>query len=204
MTTPKEALELKPCPFCGGQAIKDTSGEFRHHGINYPVHRIRCDKSDCLAMPRVKNPIEGACIDAWNTRATASFEGDAVERVARIIDPRAFENWQGLYDYCKDNDEEFRRRCADYFHKADCDEARTKARAILAAGPVPDEAAIRADEREKIKDLSCESLLVMSDGYLNNPADDNVRVALSNAAVLIFGKERALRIRAAIRSGGGE
>lgn len=76
--------------------------------------------------------------------------------------------------------------------------------ALLATGLVPDEAAVRADEREKIKDLSCESLLVMSDGYLNNPADDNVRVALSNAAVLIFGKERALRIRAAIRSGGGE
>lgn len=72
--------------------------------------------------------------------------------------------------------------------------------ALLATGVVPDESAIRADEREKVKDLACESLLVMSDGYLNDPADDNVRIALSNAAVFMFGKERAQRIRSAIRS----
>ncbi|MGX9443898.1 hypothetical protein ACWX0K_15150 [Nitrobacteraceae bacterium UC4446_H13] len=60
--------------------------------------------------------------------ALASLEGDAVERVARIIDP-TFD--VGI-------DESPARKTA-----------LRKARAILATGLVPDKAAVRADEREK-------------------------------------------------------
>lgn len=118
------------------------------------------------ALERIKLLVVGDKIPNWqddftttSTRghiadlcdaALASLEGDAVERVARIIDPHSFQAWQGLYDYSrKEGDEGLAKRCADHFHKAGCDEALAKARAILATGLVPDEAAIRADEREK-------------------------------------------------------
>lgn len=73
------------------------------------------------------------------------------------------------------------------------------ARAILATGLVPDEAAIRADEREKMLDKVCENLIVLSRG--DESTLGIARVALNNAAVFICGADRAKR---AIRSGGGE
>lgn len=56
------------------------------------------------------------------------------EDVARVIDPRAFENWQSLFDYSvnADGNEDAARRCADHFHKAVVDDAMSKARDILA------------------------------------------------------------------------
>lgn len=59
------------------------------------------------------------------------------EAIARIIDPHAFNAWEGLYEFSKKNDDEaFARRCADHFHKADCDAALAKADAIIASLPV--------------------------------------------------------------------
>ncbi|MGX9392523.1 hypothetical protein ACWX0K_20550 [Nitrobacteraceae bacterium UC4446_H13] len=63
-------------------------------------------------------------IEHWSASYTASLEGDAVERVARIIDP-TFD--VGI-------DESPARKTA-----------LRKARAILATGLVPDKAAVRAD-----------------------------------------------------------
>lgn len=65
----------------------------------------------------------------------ASPEPDAArEKIARIIDGRAFDNWQGQYDYAiKDNPAEFAQRCADAYYKEAKDMALEKAEAILAA-----------------------------------------------------------------------
>lgn len=59
-----------------------------------------------------------------------------------------------------------------------------------------------ADEREKHLDSACESLLVFADGYRKEIDGGAIGIALSNAAFLVFGKERVSQIAAAIRSGG--
>lgn len=78
------------------------------------------------------------------TAILAAPPSAAREKIARVIDPSAFKNWQGQYDYGlkANSNEPEARRCADYFHKAACDEALAKADAILAL--LPDAAAIRA------------------------------------------------------------
>jgi hypothetical protein len=60
----------------------------------------------------------------------------AREEVAGIIDPRAFQSWQGLYDYClKDGENaDFAKRCADAFHGEAINEALAKADIIFARG----------------------------------------------------------------------
>lgn len=61
------------------------------------------------------------------------------EEIARIINPDAFELWQAQFDYSsKSEGVEFARRCADYYHQKDCDEARLKADAILSLHPGSD------------------------------------------------------------------
>jgi len=84
--------KLKPCPFCGGEAIEARESRderFGYCGINV----IRC--KDCPAMVRVSDP-QGPngwaersgmpeAITAWNTRAAAALEpsGDVVEAAWR-------------------------------------------------------------------------------------------------------------------------
>lgn len=58
-----------------------------------------------------------------------------------------------------------------------------------------DEAAIRADEREKCLNQVCESLFVLADGWKEQPGKEETATAVSNAAVFICGKERAIAIR---------
>ena len=69
-------------------------------------------------------------------RALVSFEGDAVEKVARIIDPHSFMDIPFTDDHV----------LLDMVEQSKND-ALHKARRILATGLVPDEAAIRADQR---------------------------------------------------------
>lgn len=87
--------------------------------------------------------VRGSTSDRSSTRSevTPSLEGDAAERVARIIDPYA---WTDLDDMTPT--ERFVRESRLPWMRED---ALAKARAILATGLVPDEAAVRADEREK-------------------------------------------------------
>lgn len=127
MTTPKEALELKPCPFCGGTntSAADTG-----------VHWVACNSCDA------EGPIRDTgheAIAAWNTR-TASLQGeDAVERVARRHNLLVIARESG--------GKEFGPNTWNISFTDETWQAFTHA--ILATGLVPDEAAIRADEREK-------------------------------------------------------
>lgn len=87
--------------------------------------------------------------------ALASLEGDAVERVARIIAGPLCDATNGEHSIAVQGDYRFCTQCGETISKRTIGivEARTKARAILATGLVPDEAAIRADEREKCAKL---------------------------------------------------
>ena len=58
--------ELKPCPFCGGEAyyrshLDPTVGE---------CSTVRCDNMDCPVFPLVDREAGGDAITAWNTRAS--------------------------------------------------------------------------------------------------------------------------------------
>ncbi len=109
MTTPKEALEKCASALQALQverSIIKFTGKWEHYG-----------------SMRVSDILDQA------NDALASLEGDAVERVARIIDPGAWRD-QG-YKHA-----EWRIQ-----------QSLIKARAILATGLVADEASIRGDER---------------------------------------------------------
>lgn len=114
--------------------------------------------------------------------ALASLEsGDARERIARIIDPKAFdqklhasEGWKSSWVITRQSD------------------ALAKADAILASGLAPNESAIRADERERCAKIADEHSLSYDNEWNRN---------LGKASDLV---EACEDIAAAIRSGGGE
>ena len=59
--------ELKPCPFCGGEAVRQTlpSDEFGNDGGDV----IECEK--CLASSHVEFGRKENLVSAWNTRDPA-------------------------------------------------------------------------------------------------------------------------------------
>lgn len=88
MTTP---LELKPCPFCGGEAESDSARNYRNISTGTPekaaaIYCTKCsaDMTWCYRdTPEIeRDQVMTLLIEQWNTRATTSLEGDAVERVA--------------------------------------------------------------------------------------------------------------------------
>ncbi|MEU7656810.1 hypothetical protein AB0C41_32845 [Micromonospora taraxaci] len=102
--------------------INTHDGQWRSVGTCWRWHPY----VESLSVPKVS--IEPAA-------PTTSPEPDAVrDKIARIIDGRAFDNWQGQYDYAiKDNPAEFAQRCADAYYKEAKDTALEKADAVLAA-----------------------------------------------------------------------
>ena len=59
--------ELKPCPFCGGDAVIEAI---------YDDYEVRC--TDCGNGTLILESVKGRAIDAWNTR-TGSAELEAVK-----------------------------------------------------------------------------------------------------------------------------
>ena len=61
--------ELKPCPFCGGEAVRQTlpSDEFGNDGGDV----IECEK--CLASSHVEFGRKENLVSAWNTRAPVEY-----------------------------------------------------------------------------------------------------------------------------------
>lgn len=135
----KEALELLPCPFCGSAAEiergNDHHGEWFNLGCSCHWGNVEPD-SACSAgrMWYTAEPEdEPKAIATWNTRATLSPPaGERREAIARAV--RFFIDSEVVtmkYGF---------KYSIDAFEKLIDD---------LASGLVQDEAAIRADEREK-------------------------------------------------------
>ena len=88
-------VELKPCPFCGGEAAYHTdsgpTGEvYGWVGCN------QCDAMSCHIDVRSMQPEETHPIDAWNTRAEQAAElakyKALAETLAGALEPFA-EEW---------------------------------------------------------------------------------------------------------------
>lgn len=56
-------ISLKPCPFCGGEAVATYDSEYNPKGVYW----VSCGR--CGAMPRGVFNTEVEAIEAWNTRA---------------------------------------------------------------------------------------------------------------------------------------
>jgi Lar family restriction alleviation protein len=52
--------ELKPCPFCGGEAVLDN--------VYDSLWDVACPNEDCMGSIGLQ-PTRGMAIDAWNRRA---------------------------------------------------------------------------------------------------------------------------------------
>lgn len=70
MTQPIKAIELKPCPFCGG---KPTGPKFSHEAGQWDFYEVECD--NCFIGMGGSSGFAGdaaaqSAADVWNTRAT--------------------------------------------------------------------------------------------------------------------------------------
>lgn len=161
-------MELKCCPFCGGEAESDSRRGYRNISTGNPekaaaIYCTKCsaDMTWCYRdTPEIeRDQVMTLLIEQWNTRATASLEGDAVERVARL--------WQDLLD--KDDrtsPEEYPDMALISFEEFE--------HAILATGLVPNEAAVRADWHTTGWDRARNSgriLLVWREAHQRTPID---------------------------------
>jgi Lar family restriction alleviation protein len=61
--------ELKPCPFCGGEA---ELVEHEPNSMTYYVRCLRCDCATRLISNRGDSGAKELCSEAWNTRAYES------------------------------------------------------------------------------------------------------------------------------------
>lgn len=76
--SPKEALELKPCPFC------NTAPAFGR--MIEPDHvTIGCNNDGCLVQLCIVSDSERDAVKAWNTRATLQPSGERREAIARLL-----------------------------------------------------------------------------------------------------------------------
>jgi Lar family restriction alleviation protein len=163
----KEALELKPCPFCGGEPdIRTRMDEdiWTHNIVEWTgVHCVECDIG--FEWPPGAEP---DAKEQWNTRATLQPSGERREAIARIIEYWA--DWlvdavagatQDVKFLRGEPEEDIMATGAILAngHKAIKnailasglvrDEAYTATLEQKLADAVRDNAAIRADEREK-------------------------------------------------------
>lgn len=59
--------DLKPCPFCGGEAYQKTAYPCDPDGLEMNMYIVGCKNCD-IEFSRLWN--EAAVIEAWNTRKT--------------------------------------------------------------------------------------------------------------------------------------
>lgn len=75
--------ELKPCPFCGGEARYGTEKESSANGGITLRHQIFC--GNCFALCDSRQNKDKA-IAAWNTRAALSQPSVGVDELVSIIE----------------------------------------------------------------------------------------------------------------------
>ena len=81
--------ELKPCPFCGGEAMRVTLDD----DANFDGDVIVCTK--CDACSRVVFGEKEGLVDAWNRRQQAPAAITSAEQLTALL-----ENVRGLHDIC--------------------------------------------------------------------------------------------------------
>ena len=66
-----EAPKLKPCPFCGGEAVKTSrSNGINHSGWQHAVdHWVFCKTENCFVHVGMCETADEV-IEVWNTRVT--------------------------------------------------------------------------------------------------------------------------------------
>lgn len=63
-------IDLKPCPFCGGEAELYAIKPYRKHSPLKGKYRARCSRESCLARSlRAAYNTETDAAEAWNWRA---------------------------------------------------------------------------------------------------------------------------------------
>lgn len=139
----EEALELLPCPFCGGESESDSHRHYRNisTGNLEKSAAIYCTSCNADMMwcyrdtPEIeREQVMSLLIEQWNTRATLQPDGERREAIAKAL----WETHDGSKWYPWAEMPPYDREC--YYKYAD---------ALFASGLVQDEAGIRADEREK-------------------------------------------------------
>lgn len=66
--------ELKPCPFCGGEAEMATEHYYDDKKISYVVCK-RCDARGGFFLVSPKYASEAKAIEAWNRRKDSEADG---------------------------------------------------------------------------------------------------------------------------------
>lgn len=125
--------ELKPCPFCGGEAELDTRQAYRALsggtlGSRAAVYCARCDADmgfcyeDAPGIPR--EDIVNQVVDDWNRRAPSPDMREAVEALTTLI-----------YEitHLSAEDDKGRHHC--YISKDALESARTALRSLTGAKP---------------------------------------------------------------------
>lgn len=81
-------LELKPCPFCGGEAIK---------GVACHVHEDYAFRVECREC-KIVTPFyatEAEAIEAWNRRAERTAKVRSLEKRSETV-----MGWEGICTSC--------------------------------------------------------------------------------------------------------
>lgn len=91
-------IELKPCPFCGGEAVVD--------GCDDALWVVICKK--CYIETSLQSTEQDA-IDAWNRRVESTFTPDELDAIRRMFDGRYTALYNALirkwteWTYCMEN-----------------------------------------------------------------------------------------------------
>lgn len=78
--------ELKPCPFCGGEATYLHIIEIEINGKMYPVdmHEYGCDNVGCSVLPSAKTLSKEQAAEWWNTRAKDKRIEELTEQLEQL------------------------------------------------------------------------------------------------------------------------
>jgi Lar family restriction alleviation protein len=115
------APDLKPCPFCGGEA------EINPLALETSDFNVACFSGECPVEPQTRGETKAEAIAAWNTRAVdpAAIREAALREAAAVAEALAVKWWRGYKDRLSPH-------CADPQYQGMSDGADDVATAILA------------------------------------------------------------------------
>lgn len=89
-------LKLKPCPFCGGEAVTEN-----HHNRYTDWWEVKC--TDCSTAMNERYEYEFEAVEAWNTRKPMDSILEKIEEVRNAPDVKSPYNngWETSADVIK-------------------------------------------------------------------------------------------------------